>query len=201
MSDRETIFTSIRKALDPLPERAAYPDWDTDLSVSNHARNGEDTVALFAARIRAAKGTLLEGWPALAAWLKETGLSAGYIDATLRPEAEGFLGDRSLMDHIDRERIDGLEFGITAASGAIAESGSLILRDADSPYRLAALAPWAHIAVVRRDTLVRTVADAVTALDSDPSIVFVTGPSKTADIEGILIEGVHGPGIQVCLLV
>lgn len=201
MSDRETIFTSIRKALDPLPERTAYPDWDVDLSVSNHARNGGDTAALFAARLKAAKGKLLEGWPALAAWLKEEGLSSGYIDAALRPEAEAFLGEMSLTDHIDRERIDDLEFGITAATGAIAESGTLILRDGDSPYRLAALAPWVHIAVVRRGTLVRTVADAVTALDSDPSIVFVTGPSKTADIEGILIEGVHGPGVQVCLLV
>ena len=35
----------------------------------------------------------------------------------------------------------------------------------------------------------------------DPNIIWVTGPSKTADVEGILIEGVHGPGIQIALLV
>ena len=39
------------------------------------------------------------------------------------------------------------------------------------------------------------------AMPADPNIIWVTGPSKTADVEGILIEGVHGPGIQIALLV
>jgi hypothetical protein len=41
--------------------------------------------------------------------------------------------------------------------------------------------------------------EAILDLGSDPCALWVTGPSKTADVEGILIEGVHGPGIQVCL--
>ena len=43
--------------------------------------------------------------------------------------------------------------------------------------------------------------DAIAALPEDPNGIWVTGPSKTADVEGILIQGVHGPGIQGCLLV
>jgi L-lactate dehydrogenase complex protein LldG len=38
-------------------------------------------------------------------------------------------------------------------------------------------------------------------MPDDPNIIWVTGPSKTADVEGILIQGVHGPGVQGCLLV
>jgi L-lactate dehydrogenase complex protein LldG len=38
-------------------------------------------------------------------------------------------------------------------------------------------------------------------MPDDPNIIWVTGPSKTADVEGILIQGVHGPGVQACLLV
>jgi len=32
-------------------------------------------------------------------------------------------------------------------------------------------------------------------------VIWCTGPSKTADVEGILIEGVHGPGQQIALVV
>jgi L-lactate dehydrogenase complex protein LldG len=77
----------------------------------------------------------------------------------------------------------------------------LILRDADCPYRLGALAPWFHVAVLRKSDICPTIAEAIANLGTDPSIIFVTGPSKTADIEGILIQGVHGPGIQGVLLV
>jgi len=60
---------------------------------------------------------------------------------------------------------------------------------------------WTHIAVVRKDTIHRSVADALAAMPDDPNIIWVTGPSKTADVEGILIQGVQGPGVQACLVV
>jgi L-lactate dehydrogenase complex protein LldG len=43
--------------------------------------------------------------------------------------------------------------------------------------------------------------DAIAAFGESPNIIWCTGPSKTADVEGILIEGVHGPGEQIALLV
>jgi hypothetical protein len=57
------------------------------------------------------------------------------------------------------------------------------------------------VAVLERTRLHRTVPDALLAPDEDPNVIWVTGPSKTADVEGILIEGVHGPGEQAVLLV
>jgi len=58
-----------------------------------------------------------------------------------------------------------------------------------------------NFAVVRKDTIHRLVADALAAMPDDPNIIWVTGPSKTADVEGILIQGVQGPGVQACLVV
>jgi len=43
--------------------------------------------------------------------------------------------------------------------------------------------------------------EAVAGLGNDNNVIWVTGPSKTADVEGILIEGVHGPGVQIALVV
>jgi len=57
-----------------------------------------------------------------------------------------------------------------------------------------------HIAVVERTTIFADIPHAVAGLGSDPNIVWITGPSKTADVEGILIEGVHGPGQQIALV-
>src|SRR5690606_29512613 len=100
----------------------------------------------------------------------------------------------------DRDRFEDYQFGITRASGAIAESGTLILDDEKTSHRLAALSPWVHVAVVNRDDIHRTIPDAIAAFGDSPNIVWCTGPSKTADVEGILIEGVHGPGEQIALL-
>jgi len=101
----------------------------------------------------------------------------------------------------DRERYEHYQFGITRATAAIAESGSLVIDDDRTADRLAALAPWIHVAVLERSSIVRTIPEAIAAFDQSPNIIWVTGPSKTADVEGILIEGVHGPGEQIALLV
>jgi L-lactate dehydrogenase complex protein LldG len=96
--------------------------------------------------------------------------------------------------------VDDYAFGITRAAGGIAETGTIILNDTLTSRRLGALAPWVHIAVLPRNLIMRTMTDAVQAFGGDPNVIWVTGPSKTADIEGILIEGVHGPGVQIALV-
>ena len=87
------------------------------------------------------------------------------------------------------------------AAAGIAESGTIVITDESTPDRLAALAPWYHIALLDRADIHRTIGDALAAMPKDPNIIWVTGPSKTADVEGILIQGVHGPGAQACLIV
>jgi L-lactate dehydrogenase complex protein LldG len=163
MNDRDKIFSAIRSALEPLPERTAYPEWESDLTVSNFARNEVPTPELVpkAARGRARRSS--GGWEAVAAFLKEQGATRGYLDESLLPLAGDALQEFHLAFGVNRDEIDELAFGITLASGGIAESGTVILRDADSPYRLASLAPWIHIAVLRKEDLHRTVAEAVDA--------------------------------------
>jgi L-lactate dehydrogenase complex protein LldG len=55
--------------------------------------------------------------------------------------------------------------------------------------------------VVRRSEIFADLAQAVAAMGDDPNIIWCTGPSSTADVEGILIRGVHGPGAQIALIV
>jgi len=203
MSDsREQILNRVRTALAPLAERAPLPDWDRDLVVQREARAVNDRWAHFATRLKAVSGTPFATVTELVAYLDQNNWRHGYCDPVLWPQLQSaFSASFTVETEFDRTRVDDYAFGITSATGAIAETGTLILSDRDTSRRLAALAPWVHIAALRRDQIFADLPAAVSALPADPNVIWVTGPSKTADVEGILIEGVHGPGRQVALLV
>jgi len=131
------------------------------------------------------------------AFLRSGGHNVGYCDPKLWPALQAFAPE-GLTVHttFDRTRVDDYSFGITAADGAIASTGTLILSDNGTSSRLGALAPWVHMAAVPAATIYADLFEAVAALPKDPNVIWVTGPSKTADVEGILIQGVHGPGVQ-----
>lgn len=201
-SDRDSILARVRSALAPLPERAALPDWERELVIMRNARGAVDAEALFSQRLKLVNGTPLGAVADLVSLLEKQGWRRGYCDPALWPALkDSFPAGFKVETQFDRNRVDDYQFGITEAAGAIAETGTVILTDASTSRRLAALAPWVHVAVVSRRRIFVDVPEAVAALGQDPNIIWCTGPSKTADVEGILIEGVHGPGIQVALLV
>jgi len=84
---------------------------------------------------------------------------------------------------------------VSAADFGLAATGTLVFTPDTLPDRLAAgLAPW-HIAVVRSSRIVR---DLAALLEASPSVasrslLLVTGPSRTADIEKQIVLGAHGP--------
>lgn len=201
-NDREAILGRVRQALAPLPKRAEAPDWERELVVMRNARGAVDDAALFTERLKLVNGTAISSLADLVALFVASGWRRGYCDpalvARLRP---AFPAEIVFETDFDRTRVDDYQFGITAAVGAIAETGTVILNDAATSRRLAALAPWVHVAVVPRSRIHIDLPEAVAALGSDPNIIWCTGPSKTADVEGILIEGVHGPGVQIALLI
>ncbi|OHE81591.1 MAG: hypothetical protein A3G75_05455 [Verrucomicrobia bacterium RIFCSPLOWO2_12_FULL_64_8] len=200
-SDRDAILSRVQAALAPLRERVALPDWDRELVRMRGAARPADLWSLFAERLRAVNGTPLESAANLVALLVKNNWRHGYCDPALWPELRSaFPPDFNVETHFDRTRVDDYQFGITLAAGAIAETGTLILTDQTTSSRLAALAPWVHVAVLHRDRIFADLAEAIAAMPADPNVIWVTGPSKTSDIEGILIEGVHGPGVQVALL-
>lgn len=98
-----------------------------------------------------------------------------------------------------------IDVGITTAHGGIAETGSLILWPNAAEPRTLSLIPPAHIAVLHASRLHETWFDAVTserwAQQMPTNIVLVTGPSKTADIQRLLVYGAHGPKELTILLI
>jgi len=88
------------------------------------------------------------------------------------------------------------DVGVSTAQAAIAETGTLVLDSDCERHRLVSLVPPVHIAIVNASSIVETLGDALTLLQKkeiSPAITFITGPSRTADIELTLAIGVHGP--------
>ncbi len=199
-NDRDTIFSSIRSALEVLPEKSAYPEWNDALALSNNIDLSQSLKEQFAERLKATSGRYFDSVRKLGEFLKSDGSLFGYCDPDL---AELFTGIEGISfdTEYDMSKVDDYLFGITKASSAIAESGTIVLKDADTSARLGALAPWVHIAVIREQDILPSPLQAIESFGDDPSVIFCTGPSKTADVEGILIEGVHGPGVQVGLVI
>ena len=96
----------------------------------------------------------------------------------------------------DKHDIFGFDVGVSTAQAAIAETGTLVLDSACERHRLVSLVPPVHIAIVNASSIVDTLSDVLALLQKkeiSPAITFITGPSRTADIELTLAIGVHGP--------
>ena len=98
---------------------------------------------------------------------------------------------------VGADEIFEFDVGISTAQAAIAETGTLVLDSACERHRLVSLVPPVHIAIVDASRIVETLGEALALLRRDKEIshavTFVTGPSRTADIELTLAIGVHGP--------
>ena len=100
-----------------------------------------------------------------------------------------------------QEMIDA-DIGITGADYAVAETGSVVVLPRAGLSRLVSLAPPVHLALVRPQDVVDTMDDLFLRRrldyyrnggDMGSYLNFITGPSRTADIEQTLVVGVHGP--------
>lgn len=199
---RSTIFSKIESATSGLKNKAALPEYDASMLHSKPKLEGGDVWEIFSRNFKAVSGKPMSSVDELAAFLSENKQLHGYCDPALFDAIGSKLAAAGLTveTEYDRGRYDEYQFGITRATGAIAESGTVILDDERTSRRLAALSPWVHVAVLERSEIHLTIPDAISAFGDSPNIVWCTGPSKTADVEGILIEGVHGPGEQIALV-
>ena len=132
--------------------------------------------------------------------------------ATCAMTAVGAAGAHLVPNDNDDVLFD-CEVGITDVDAAIAESGSIVV-STNGRIRNAWITPPVHIAIVRASQIIPDLVDLFEsqsdaskpdashpdALDA-ASTTIITGPSKTADIEGVLVTGVHGPAVVEIVLV
>jgi L-lactate dehydrogenase complex protein LldG len=95
----------------------------------------------------------------------------------------------------DLEYLFASDVGITGAQYAIAETGTLVLESDAERHRLTSLVPPVHICILEAGNTRQTLGEILEIVQSDLSrtVTFITGASRTSDIELTLAIGVHGP--------
>lgn len=211
MATRDEILSGIRASLGrkegqmppPVPPvRIRVPDVSLEKRIESfrasleklngkvHRADSKDEARAYVERVLERRSAVASNAP----FLKECG-----IDGLANVRAGG--SDRVAL----REMCATLDAGITSADFALADTGSLVMISSNEEARLISLLPLLHIAIVPLDRLITGLDELFTRLpvpsERSSSMVFITGPSRTADIEQILVRGVHGPGeIHVVLV-
>jgi len=106
------------------------------------------------------------------------------------PDAAAILGATT-----DAGDIWDAEVGFAVAQAGIAETGTLLFVPGPGADRMTTLAPPICVVFLKKTDIVPYLADGLEAIAKlRGNAVLVSGPSRTADIEGVLVRGVHGPG-------
>ncbi len=206
MSSRDSIFADLRKSLGRTESLGA--DKVAELQQrSDVAREDErpqvsgDLIERFVVKLTAGAGTVTrvrdasEVPRAVEQYLEEHQLPPKMVAAS-----NGLVGsirwpDGFQVEHRPASRDD--RVSVTGAIAAVAETGTIVVSsDNESPTTLNFL-PDDHIAVIETGQLRTHLEDVWSALreaDEMPRAVnFISGPSKTADVEQTLALGAHGP--------
>lgn len=125
-----------------------------------------------------------------------------FSDSEFSADLAGLSGSK-LLKNASVEQLFECGLGITSAQWAIAETGTLVLESDRERHRLTSLVPAAHVCVVKASSIRQTLGEvlALTSRDLSRTVTFITGASRTSDIELTLAIGVHGPGELYVILV
>ena len=196
---REQVLGSIRRALSGVAPAPA-PVAPAPVSVDGRA----DLTGLFVERLHDYGASVTECEP--------DGVGRAVLDACARHGARRLVVPPGIPeqwrpdgielvvdDGLEPVQLDALDGVLTGAAVAIAQSGTIALDSGpDQGRRALTLIPDLHLCVVGAERIVATLPDALGilagAIRADRrAITFISGPSATADIELLRVQGVHGP--------
>lgn len=103
------------------------------------------------------------------------------------------LGVELVPPNANKYKMAQCDLGITEADFLLPETGTLVLTSSNEKPRAVSLLPRIHVAIVRPEMLRADMHQVFAEAKNSNYLVFVTGPSRTADIELTVTLGVHGP--------
>jgi len=179
---RDRILQRVRAA---LRVEAHHPLAPTDSPVFPPVTDVEPR---FRTEFVALRGELIENEPALRTFLggfAKIATDGGELAGRFVPEANASVRECDL--------------GVTGCDCLVAQTGSIIVSTVSAGGRALSVLPPTHLVIARRDQIIPDLASAMALLRKrydkhwPSALTVITGPSRTADIEKILVMGAHGP--------
>ncbi|MBS1129783.1 MAG: hypothetical protein H6R16_785 [Proteobacteria bacterium] len=132
---------------------------------------------------------------AVAAYLAANGLG---LQAVVTPDVGRLDWAAGGLQVEPRSALDADKVGISGSFCAIAETGTLMLLSGPETPATVSLLPETHVALVNVSRIVATMEDAFALLRAERgslprAVNFISGPSRTGDIEQTIVLGAHGP--------
>jgi L-lactate dehydrogenase complex protein LldG len=134
---------------------------------------------------------------------------AYHADPVIEPLLAGVTCETYRVDapSCDKRDLEACDAGVTTCEALVSQTGSILVSSATSGGRGLSILPHVHVIVAAVDQIVPTLGDALHQAKERhaghlPSMLsFITGPSRTGDIERILVLGAHGPKELIVILV
>jgi L-lactate dehydrogenase complex protein LldG len=205
-SARDEVLASIHTALGRCPGEPTPPVPPTARVPARVLGNTDDEVTMLLDEIGKLGGrTRRLGVDALKDALTELIQVEGIRKTTLwqTTELQAFgvleilagLGVEIVSSQAGKDTLAQCDLGVTGVDMALPETGTLALRASPERSRAVSLLPRVHLALVRPTNLRADLVTVLREMRTDLYSVFVTGPSRTADIELTVTIGVHGPQV------
>jgi L-lactate dehydrogenase complex protein LldG len=200
--DANPVLEAVRRALGrdihaplaprpsiPAPRAAGDVSVELDRLLREIAALSGVTAQLKASEIDAALGRLVSEQEVRHAtlWLTPR-LGMLQIEDRLRKR-----GVEIVSPHADKREMAICDLGVTEVDFALPETGTLCLLSSAQKPRAVSLLPRIHLAILSEDALRADLNDVFAEAREAPYLSFVSGPSRTADIELTVALGVHGP--------
>lgn len=224
MGAREDVLRKVRSALDISSVNAPTPGALDALFGTEEVISSDDLLESFVERLTAAGGEVvpIEHASEIAEWLadfvRKEGIGSLILASDLAatnleildalqancPETTVFT-DTATAREAHTGMLSTIQLGLGSALAGFADLGAIAIVSSGSESRSLSLLTDTHVAILKSEDIYPTFASFSSGLEesirSSSAVTIVGGPSKTADIEKVLITGVHGPKRFLVLLI
>jgi L-lactate utilization protein LutC len=224
MSSRDQILNKLRTAKRPFPDAAPRPGQYHEVATVE-GTSPDELLKRFSVEIERLLGEIfvVDGDEAacdkviellkshnatdILAW-DFARIPVNYLESAIR-ESGICIHQTDTHDEFRAETLETIheaQVGLTGVDAAIASTGTLIVRTGPGKGRIPTVLAPVHIAVMAQEQLLPTLetwvaqqrANGMEGINSSANLAFISGPSRTGDVEMVLVVGVHGPGrVQV----